>query len=43
MWNRPARNFDGWASANAYPWSETIFTRRPSIFPSSFSASSPSM
>ena len=42
MWNRPALNFVGWASAKA-PLSESMLTRSPRIFPSRFSASSPCM
>jgi hypothetical protein len=43
MWNNPALNLLGWASAYAYPWSESIPTRSASILPSDLSASSPCM
>ncbi len=42
MWKRPALHFVGCASEKNAPLSESIFTRRPVIFPS-LSASSPCM
>ncbi len=43
MWNSPALNLVGWASAKKAPLSESMSTRRPRILPSLFSASSPCM
>ncbi len=43
MWNSPARNLLGWASAKKAPWSERIDARIATIRPSASSASSPRM
>ena len=43
MWNSPALNLDGCASAKNAPLSDSSLTRRPSIVPSFFRASSPCM